>query len=45
MAIVEAPEKPLKKLPLTEAELLEDLNEYSSHADEIAMLTANEFPD
>ena len=32
-----------KKLPFSEDELLENIDEYKAHADEIAVLTEDEF--
>lgn len=32
-----------KKFPFSESELLEHMNEYTAHADEIAVLTETEF--
>lgn len=32
-----------KKFPLSESELLEHMNEYTAHADEIAVLTEAEY--
>jgi hypothetical protein len=32
-----------KKIPLSESELLENINEYTAHADEITVLTEHEW--
>ena len=36
-------ETPKKKFPFSETELLENIDEYNAHADEIAVLLESEF--
>ncbi|WP_171263828.1 hypothetical protein [Acinetobacter sp. ANC 5600] len=43
MTTIDEQEKSLKNFPFSEAELLENIDEYNAHADAIAVLVESEF--